>query len=56
LERAEELEALRFEDIMEDRNNLVMVEWPEQVGLENFDERERIGFEMEENKILNIKF
>ena len=33
LERPEELEALRFEDVVADRNNLVMVEWPENVKL-----------------------
>ena len=33
LERPEEMEALRFEDIVADKNNLVMVEWPENVKL-----------------------
>ena len=33
LERREELEALRFEDVVADSGNLVMIEWPENVGL-----------------------
>ena len=33
LERREELEALRFEEIVADPGNLVMIEWPENVGL-----------------------
>lgn len=34
LERREELEALRFEYVVADPGNLVMIEWPENVGLE----------------------
>lgn len=33
LERREDLEALRFEEIVADPHNLVMIEWPENVGL-----------------------
>jgi len=33
LERPEELEALAWEDLVADKNNLIMVEWPENVGL-----------------------
>lgn len=33
LERREELEALRFEDVVADPGNLVIIEWPENVGL-----------------------
>jgi tRNA threonylcarbamoyladenosine biosynthesis protein TsaE len=33
LEKPEEMDALRFEDIVADKNNLVMVEWPENVEL-----------------------
>ncbi|MFA6458885.1 MAG: tRNA (adenosine(37)-N6)-threonylcarbamoyltransferase complex ATPase subunit type 1 TsaE [Candidatus Paceibacterota bacterium] len=54
LEHKEELEALRFEDIVTDKNNLILVEWPEQVGLENFGEKERLSFEMKDN-ICTIK-
>lgn len=35
LERAQELEALDFERITSDSNNLVLIEWPENVGLTN---------------------
>ncbi len=48
LERPEELEALRFEDVIGDKNNLVLVEWPEQVGLEKFGEKKRLTFEMKD--------
>ena len=34
LERREELEALGFEDLVADPGNLIMVEWPENVGLD----------------------
>lgn len=33
LERREELEVLMFEEIIADKNNLVMIEWPENAGL-----------------------
>lgn len=46
LEKPEEMEALRFEDVVKDKDNLVMVEWPEQVQLEKIKEDERIHFEM----------
>ncbi len=35
LEQAEELEALGWEDLVADRNNLIMVEWPENAGLKD---------------------
>lgn len=34
LEKKEELIPLRLEEIINDKNNLVMIEWPENVGLE----------------------
>jgi tRNA threonylcarbamoyl adenosine modification protein YjeE len=37
LEKPEELEALNFEQIMSDSKNLVLIEWPENVGLKEFD-------------------
>ena len=40
LERREELEALRFEDVVSDKNNLVMIEWPENVELVGEDHNE----------------
>jgi tRNA threonylcarbamoyladenosine biosynthesis protein TsaE len=33
LERPEELEALDFEKLVADKNNLIMMEWPENVGI-----------------------
>jgi tRNA threonylcarbamoyladenosine biosynthesis protein TsaE len=36
LERREELEALGFEQLTADASNLILVEWPEHVGLINF--------------------
>ncbi len=36
LERAEELEALGWEQLVADKNNLILVEWPENVGLKDF--------------------
>jgi tRNA threonylcarbamoyl adenosine modification protein YjeE len=33
LERAEELGALNWEELMADKNNLILVEWPENVGI-----------------------
>lgn len=55
LERREELDALRFEEVASDPGNIVLVEWPEQVGLEYFGEIERIAFEMRD-KVCTIKF
>ncbi len=37
LEKREDLEALRFEDVVADPHNLVMIEWPENVGLGQAD-------------------
>jgi tRNA threonylcarbamoyladenosine biosynthesis protein TsaE len=34
LEKPEELEALDWEDLVADKNNLIMVEWPENVGID----------------------
>ncbi len=36
LEKPEELAAIRWEDVVADPHNLVMVEWPENVGLKSF--------------------
>ncbi len=48
LERREELEALRFEDVISDPNNLVMIEWPENVGLSIDDLDEVIECEIKD--------
>ena len=49
LERPEELAALNFEVVVSDRNNLVIIEWPENVGLKEFQENLHIRFEIKEN-------
>ncbi len=36
LEKREELEVLDWENIIADRNNLVLIEWPENVSLRDF--------------------
>ena len=49
LENAQELEALRFEELVTNKNNLIMVEWPENVGLRG---KESLRFKlMGENEI-----
>ena len=50
LERREDLEALRFEEVVADPGNLVMIEWPENVGLEKGDMDERMNFEIKDGK------
>jgi tRNA threonylcarbamoyladenosine biosynthesis protein TsaE len=47
LEQPEELEALRFEDIVADKNDLVLIEWPENVGLKDFKPNAHISFQIE---------
>lgn len=34
LEKKEEMTALKLEEVIADKNNLIMIEWPENVGLE----------------------
>ncbi len=46
LERQEELEALRWEALVADRNNLIMIEWPENVGLKDFLPSAHLHFEI----------
>ena len=36
LERREELEALAFEALVADKRNLIMIEWPENIGWQDF--------------------
>jgi tRNA threonylcarbamoyl adenosine modification protein YjeE len=45
LERREELEALGWEKLVADPHNLIMVEWPENVGLDDLPESSHIRFE-----------
>ena len=37
LEREKDLGPLRFDELMRDRENLIMLEWPERVGLDTGD-------------------
>jgi tRNA threonylcarbamoyladenosine biosynthesis protein TsaE len=46
LEKAQELEALNFEAVLSDKNNLVIMEWPENVGIKDFDKDAHISFEI----------
>jgi len=48
LERREELEALRFEEVVADKNNLVLIEWPENVGMDDFKAGAYLKFEIVE--------
>ena len=50
LQRREELGAIDFESIVADENNLVMIEWPENVGLGEFREGCCLKFEVREGK------
>ena len=50
LERAEELEALSFEKLVADSHNLIMVEWPENVGLTQFSPLSDIKIKIEDGK------
>ncbi len=48
LERREELDALNWEQLVADKNNLILIEWPEQVGLKDFEKSAHIKFEIKE--------
>ena len=48
LEQPSELEALNFEQVVADRRNLVLIEWPENVGLKDFQEKAKLHFEIVE--------
>jgi tRNA A37 threonylcarbamoyladenosine biosynthesis protein TsaE len=45
LERREELEVLEWEKLVADKNNLILIEWPENVGLKRFDPQALLRFE-----------
>jgi tRNA threonylcarbamoyladenosine biosynthesis protein TsaE len=47
LERPEELEALGFEALVADKGNLIMIEWPENVELNDFVEEASFDFQIE---------
>ena len=48
LERREELEALDFEGLVSDPSNLIMIEWPENVGLGRDDLSTELKFDIKE--------
>ncbi len=48
LEKRGELQALDWEKLIADPYNLIMVEWPENVGLEDFRESAYLKFEIKE--------
>ena len=52
LERRADLEALRWEDVVADPHNLVMIEWPENVGMNEGDPELNawLKFEIREGK------
>ncbi len=45
LERREELGALDWEKLVADKNNLILMEWPENVGLKEFDPSAHLSFD-----------
>ncbi|MEK7646329.1 MAG: tRNA (adenosine(37)-N6)-threonylcarbamoyltransferase complex ATPase subunit type 1 TsaE [Patescibacteria group bacterium] len=48
LERREELEVLKWEQLIADRHNLILIEWPENVGLKEFVLHAQLSFEIKE--------
>ena len=46
LENREELEALQWENLVADPNNLIMIEWPENVGLSAQTQTAAISFDI----------
>ncbi len=50
LEKPEELAALDFENLVSDPRNLIMVEWPENVGLKDFVTLAKLDFEIREGR------
>jgi len=51
LERTEELQALNWEQLVSDPHNLIMVEWPENVGL-NENTEGQMSFRVEDGAIV----
>ena len=45
LERREELEVLEWEKLVADKNNLILIEWPENVGLNEFEKEAHLTFD-----------
>src|SRR6185503_12528145 len=56
LEKREELEALDFESVISDKNNLVLIEWPENVELKDFRAMANLSFSIQnKNHLIDIK-
>lgn len=45
LERREELDVLEWEKLVADKNNLILIEWPENAGLKDFEPLAHLKFE-----------
>jgi tRNA threonylcarbamoyl adenosine modification protein YjeE len=50
LEKQTDLLALEFEHVVSDPKNLVLIEWPENVGLRSFKEKCHLTFDIKEGK------
>ena len=48
LERREDLIALNWEQLVANKYNLILIEWPEQVGLNEFEKSAHIQFEIKD--------
>ena len=48
LEKREELEALRFEELVADKANLILIEWPENAGLKDFEPLAKLDLEIKD--------
>ena len=48
LERREELQALAFEALVTDKRNLIMIEWPENIGWQDFPPDLHIHFAIQD--------
>ncbi len=55
LESQEELEGIGFEKLLSDPHNLILMEWPENVGLDHFKKDAFIAFEILENNAHMIR-
>lgn len=49
LERMEELQAIEYEKIVSDNQNLILIEWPDNVGLDNFSSNCLLNFELKDD-------
>ena len=48
LERREDITSLGFEALVSDKGNLIMIEWPENVGLDRDDLTQLLSFEIKD--------